>query len=77
MEAVAGVSCSLSLESSSSSSLLGLGVVIGVVVFARRGAKHVNMDRLPSYFKVGEKGGAMEGLLGGNAAGGGAQGKVD
>ncbi|KAK4959916.1 hypothetical protein LTR10_002804 [Elasticomyces elasticus] len=54
---------------------VGIGLLVGIVVLARRGGRQVGMDRLPSYFQVGEKGG-MDGLLGGNAGSGG-QGKVD
>ncbi|KAK5686627.1 hypothetical protein LTS10_002749 [Elasticomyces elasticus] len=57
---------------------VGIGLLIGVFVLARRGGKHIGglgEGRLPSYFQVGEKGG-MDGLLGGNAGPGG-QGKVD
>lgn len=53
---------------------LALGVLVGCAIFARR---HVRLEKLPTgYFKVGEKGGPMDGLLGGNSGTGG-QGKVD
>ena len=61
---------------------VGIGVAIGVLIVWRRyGRKAVGdlvrpgYERLPSYFKVGEKGGALDGLLGGSW--GESQGKVD
>ncbi|KAK0793815.1 hypothetical protein LTR59_003491 [Friedmanniomyces endolithicus] len=59
------------------SAAVAIGILVGIVVMARRGGKHVGMDRLPSYFKVGEKGGVNDGLLGGSSGGGNGQGKVD
>lgn len=54
---------------------VAIGIVIGVFIFARR---HLRLGGVstPGYFRVGEKGGPMDGLLGGNS-GGAAQGKVD
>lgn len=53
---------------------MAVGAAIAALVFARRYARSVNLDALPSYFKVGEKGGPMDGLLGGGST---PQGKVD
>ncbi|KAK3075625.1 hypothetical protein LTR53_000867 [Teratosphaeriaceae sp. CCFEE 6253] len=55
---------------------VAVGLLVGLGVLARRGGRQVG-ERLPSYFRVGdrEKGG-MDGLLGASNAGGG-QGKVD
>lgn len=53
---------------------IALGVLLGAFVLVRR---HTRFAQLGSgYFKVGEKSGAMDGLLGGNTGSGG-QGKVD
>lgn len=62
---------------------VAIGVAIGMGIVVRRNANLLNMEklnelqqRLPGYFKVGEKGGPLDGLLGGTAPGGPA-GKVD
>lgn len=59
------------------SGIIGLGLFIVLAIWGRRAVLR-NGDRLyggsPGYFRVGEKGSAMDGLLGGNSNG---QGKKD
>ncbi|KAK5138205.1 hypothetical protein LTR08_004901 [Meristemomyces frigidus] len=55
---------------------IALGILVALAIFTRRHVK-IDTSRLPTgYFKVGEKSGPMDGLLGGNSGSGG-QGKVD
>nr|POE87988.1 uncharacterized protein c3d6.13c [Quercus suber] len=53
---------------------VSIAILLGIVILARR---HTKVGQLGAgYFRVGEKSGTMDGLLGGNTNGGG-QGKVD
>ncbi|KAK5111641.1 hypothetical protein LTR62_004745 [Meristemomyces frigidus] len=54
---------------------VSVGALICIVIFVRRHGRNIDLSAaLPSYFQVGEKGNAMDGLLGGSPGG---SGKVD